>query len=163
MRNLAKRRKRWSNLLETAEVLAEAGTGKPRQSNLRRAVSTIYYALFHCLANCCADMFIGTAGAQRNDEAWLHVYRALDHGSARNRCENSKSIQQLPQEIRNFAAEFCSLQEKRHAADYDPTAVYHKLDVKNHISSARYVMEKFESSSKVDRRAFSAYVLFKKR
>lgn len=28
------------------------------QAHLRRAVSTAYYALFHCLARCCADTLV---------------------------------------------------------------------------------------------------------
>ena len=35
------------------------------EANLRRAVSTTYYALFHCLAACCADMIVGGSGSNR--------------------------------------------------------------------------------------------------
>lgn len=50
------------DFLETARDLATSSARRPRQTNLRRAVSTTYYALFHCLAKCCADMVVGGAG-----------------------------------------------------------------------------------------------------
>lgn len=50
------------DFLETARDLTTSSTRRPRQTNLRRAVSTTYYALFHCLAKCCADMVVGGAG-----------------------------------------------------------------------------------------------------
>ena len=35
------------HLLDQAERLAATGTGAPRQTNLRRAISAAYYAVFH--------------------------------------------------------------------------------------------------------------------
>ena len=71
------------DFIETARDLTTSSSGRPRQSNLRRAVSTTYYALFHCLATCCADMIVGGAGADRSEPAWRQAYRALDHGPVR--------------------------------------------------------------------------------
>ena len=56
--------------------------GRPRQSDLRRAVSTAYYALFHCLAGCCADLLVGDPGANRSLSAWNQTYRGLQHAFA---------------------------------------------------------------------------------
>ena len=51
-------------LVGTARRLATSGAkGKPRQSDLRRAISTAYYALFHALAKDGADLFVGAAAA----------------------------------------------------------------------------------------------------
>ena len=38
------------DLIQTARRLTESGAVQPTQADLRRAVSTAYYALFHCLA-----------------------------------------------------------------------------------------------------------------
>lgn len=43
------------DLVAAAQDLVGDGKGAPRQANLRRAISTAYYDLFHCLAECCAD------------------------------------------------------------------------------------------------------------
>ena len=78
------------DLTQTAADLLNTGRCRPRQSNLRRAMSTVYYAMFHCLAKCCADTIVGGRGATRSSAAWTQAYRALDHGQARNRCANQK-------------------------------------------------------------------------
>ena len=36
------------DLIETARRLTESGAAQPTQADLRRAVSTAYYGLFHC-------------------------------------------------------------------------------------------------------------------
>ena len=60
--------------------------GRPRQAELRRAVSAAYYALFHALARCCADTLVGATPASRSQTAWTQTYRALEHGYAKNQC-----------------------------------------------------------------------------
>jgi hypothetical protein len=57
------------DLIATARRLAKASPKRPRQSDLKRGVSTAYYALFHALARDCADLLVG-AGEARNDPAW---------------------------------------------------------------------------------------------
>ena len=72
------------DLIATARGLAEGDPRRPSQANLRRAVSTAYYAMFHCLAGTAADLLIGGS----RSEAWHQVYRALEHGSAKGACRN---------------------------------------------------------------------------
>ena len=43
-------------MIVTARKLASASLKKPRQADLRRAISTAYYALFHAMAKDAADM-----------------------------------------------------------------------------------------------------------
>ena len=50
------------HLLQIAISLADANTGRPRRADLCRAVSTTYYALFHCLVRTCADRLAGSSG-----------------------------------------------------------------------------------------------------
>ena len=56
------------DLIRIARYLASTGTGinagRPSQADLRRAVSTTYYALFHALAQCCANTLIGATPPQ---------------------------------------------------------------------------------------------------
>ncbi len=151
------------DLLSVADELISAKSRKPRQSNLRRAVSTAYYAMFHCLAKCCADSLVGSRSADRSKSAWRQAYRALEHGFAKNSCKNQDVVKKFPKDIEDFANTFVSLQEKRHFADYDPFARFTKLEVKSDISSARDAIERFKSSPIKDRRAFSTFVSLKHR
>jgi hypothetical protein len=148
-------------LIKTAELLADASNGRPMQSDLRRAVSTGYYALFHCLAACCADCVVGGANSQRNEDVWRKVYRSLEHRHAKDQCKNRVSMKNFASEIQNFAIVFAALQTKRHEADYDPAARFYKSAVKRDIGTAKSVIEDFQSASAKDRRAFAALVLLK--
>ena len=47
------------DLIETARGLTELSPRRPTQANLRRAVSTAYYAVFHCLAGAIAEGALG--------------------------------------------------------------------------------------------------------
>ena len=155
----------WDDLLNTADDLVSgaAGNRRPRQSNLRRAVSTAYYAMFHCLASCCANSFVGGPNADRSKPAWRQAYRALEHGLARSNCKNKSFISKFPREIENFANAFVALQEKRHLADYDPSARFSKHEVRREIAAARAIIEGFQAVRAKHRRAFAVYVLFRTR
>lgn len=158
------------NYLTTALELARADQrGRPRETNLRRAVSTTYYALFHCLAACCANMLVGGPGANRSRPAWRQTYRALQHGTARQRCQQSTVVARFPSEIQDFADRFVDMQKKRHSADYDPYAMRNpitrlvKSDVIQDIRVAEGIIHGFNQCSARDRRAFAVYVLLDRR
>ena len=129
----------------------------------RRAVSSCYYALFHCLARECANLLIGGDGSSRSDEAWLQVYRSLEHGQTKSRCMNKTMIRRFPKGIEDFSNAFVTMQQKRHEADYDPSASFAKSEVEADIILVEEAVRKFNQEPTTDRRAFCAYVLLKQR
>jgi uncharacterized protein (UPF0332 family) len=151
------------DLIATAEFLANGNQGKPMQAYLRRATSTAYYALFHTLAQCCADLLIGSSSAQRSKPAWNQVYRSLEHNPARLACQDKQTMPKFPKEIQDFANMFVLMQIERHDADYDPDQRFYKSAVLTNIAAAEIVMKDFGAAPVKDRRAFAAWVLFKKR
>ena len=152
-----------SHLIDAANDLLRAKSGRPRQSNLRRAISTAYYAMFHALCGNSADCLIGTAGADRSKPAWRQVYRSVTHGFAKSQCENKKIIGLFPEEIQAFATNFVKLQEKRHEADYDPASKYMLNDVELCLETAKLDIARMGEVSIKDRRAFAAWVTVKDR
>jgi uncharacterized protein (UPF0332 family) len=150
------------DLIESALILLDSGKGRPAQVSLRRATSSAYYAMFHCLARNGADLLVGSSGATRSDAAWRQTYRALEHGFAKSACRDGL-ISRFPQAIEDFATTFVALQEKRHAADYDPAIRLGKSEVAADIATARDAIMAFSAAPISDRRAFAAHVLFKKR
>ena len=148
------------DLMEVARALAESGHAPPAQARLRRAVSTAYYALFHCLAAAAADLFIGTV----RSPAWHRTYRALEHGRARSACRQAQTMREFPVELRDFAEAFVALQKARQEADYAlDTPAYRKSDVLGHIGSAEFAISRFEQADVTARCAFAAHVLFRQR
>jgi uncharacterized protein (UPF0332 family) len=150
------------DLLDTAILLVNSRRNKPRQSDLKRAASTIYYALFHELARSCANCVIGTAKKGRTNRAWRQVYRSLDHGFAKSQCQHGK-INSFPQGVQDFANAFTAMQIKRHSVDYDPFAKVYKSEVMIDYASAETAIASFSACAAKDKKAFVAWVLLKDR
>lgn len=103
------------------------------QTELRRAVSCAYYAMFHTLAASIADVLVGAAPADRQRWAWRQAYRAVDHRPARNKLSRASLGGRFPVAIRNFGEVFAVAQQLRHSADYDPHSQFSPTDVENII------------------------------
>lgn len=155
------------DLLRIARYLAAgsvgSGRGRPRQTDLCQAVSAAYYAMFHTLAQCCADLLAGSTPAARNNPAWRQTYRALEHGLARQQCSNQATMRRFPPEIRKFGEVFVAMQRERHAADYDPGITYSRSQVRRLIGRAADSIAEFSAVDRRQRRTFSIYVLFRPR
>ena len=145
--------------IETARGLTELSPRRPSQANLRRALSTAYYAVFHSLAATIADALMGRS---RND-AWHQAYRALEHGSARKACQNMQAMREFPPEVQSFAKTFVALQRARHQADYALDGRYAKPAVLAEINEAEVAIARLEAIDIRHRRRFAAHVLFKRR
>ena len=134
---------------------------KPRQADLKRAISTAYYALFHAMAKDAADLLVGV-GNNRPDKAWAQLYRSLQHGDAKNACISARNLG-FPQSITTCAASFVKLQQMRHEADYDPDHRVVRAHAIDAIKLAENAISSLHASPKRDRRAFAVHILMKKR
>ena len=151
-----------TDLLNTARGLAKTGTRRPTQANLRRATSTAYYAMFHCLASSSADLLVGKT--RRRSSAWHQVYRGLEHGTARRACQRLKTLESNAPAIRHFAEKFVDLQQKRQRADYAmDSGPYSKSDVLADIAAVEFAIRQFERADVEARRGLATNVLFRKR
>jgi hypothetical protein len=150
------------DLLKIADDLTEVGrAGRPRQAYLRRSLSTTYYALFHALAKMCADELIGVT--QANSEAWVRVYRALEHGAAKNAL-NHANIHALGSAAKGFSTAFVELQEKRHTADYDPRSFpFGRKATRGYIQQAKSAVALLGQLNAEQRRIMATAVLLKSR
>lgn len=152
------------NLIATARrTLGNSGSRRPRQSDLKRAMSTAYYAVFHQLCRTSADTLIGSAGADRSTPAWAQAYRAVDHGFAKKQCKNVSVMVRFPSAVQDLANAFVELQLARHAADYDPLHRLTRSEVKTEIDRAERAIKDFGQVPIKDRRAFSAWITLRTR
>ncbi|HET6386018.1 MAG TPA: hypothetical protein VFJ58_21715 [Armatimonadota bacterium] len=73
-------------LLEQARRLANMDRRRPKQANLRRAVSAAYYALFHFLVDQSCRAMIGT---QHPKAPYRQVLgRAFNHATMKKACKS---------------------------------------------------------------------------
>jgi uncharacterized protein (UPF0332 family) len=159
------------HLLEQAERLASTpARGKPRQADVRRAISAAYYAVFHFVVAAAADQFVGVT--KRHTSEYGRVYRSIDHRALRELYEDlgkptapAKYRAHTPASgfgpnISAFVTAFVELQEKRHAADYDPMIKVTLSEAQLIIKTARVAIRRFEKTSGSRRRAFISLLLF---
>ncbi|MCY4214418.1 MAG: hypothetical protein OXF68_12420 [Gammaproteobacteria bacterium] len=116
--------------------------------------------MFHALAKCCADELFNRN--KRGQPGWVRIYRALNHRQAEQACRG-EDIRSFCVAIRGFASRFIDLQDQRHQADYNPLATFYKSDVQRLIVDVGAVLHEFERCDRLERRAFSTFVLFRAR
>ena len=148
-------------MIVTARKLARSSPRRPRQAELKRAISTAYYALFQAMAKDTADMLVGV-GPSRPDKAWTHIYRSLQHGEAKTACAVVRNLA-FPANIVACAATFVKLQEERHDADYNPEHRVLRADAVAAIDRAEKAIEDLRAAARRDRKAFAVHLLHKRR
>ena len=155
------------DLIRIARHLAVGGVGggrgRPRQTDLCRAVSASYYAMFHALARCGADTLAGATRASRSQPAWEQTYRALEHGHAKNQCRNRAVMSRFSPAIRDFGKQFVIMQRLRHYADYAPTTAFARARVIQYVDETERIITQFNNEPAGDRRAFAIHALFRLR
>ena len=153
------------DLISGARLLAHGNgrRGRPRQADLCRAISTAYYALFHTLARCGADLLVGSTRSSRSQPAWEQTYRALEHGHAANQCRNATVMARFPGAVQEFGEWFVGLQGQRHYADYAPTTAFTRTDIVHMVDMTESVIAQFNAVPTRDRRAFAIYALLRLR
>jgi uncharacterized protein (UPF0332 family) len=134
-------------LLEQASFLAGVDPRRPRQSNLRRAVSSAYYAVFHFLVDQACRSLLGSNAGRTSLRNILS--RGFEHGQMK---ELSKSFASgtlplwmrktapeltIPADLRFIAETFVMLQEQRHKADYNLSVRLARSETEELIASAR--------------------------
>ena len=156
-------------LLEQAEILIKTHTD---ETDLRRAVSAAYYALFHYTLRAAADLVTGRAS--RGNPRYNLAYRSIDHGALKNLCEqlrasslNDKIKPYEPAggfgDISVFARLTLNLQSERNFADYDLLQRFDTTRAEQAVATARDAVKAFEGAALVQQEAFLPLLLFKLR
>jgi hypothetical protein len=132
-------------LLTLAKELVDRNPGAAIAGDLRRGISSAYYAVFHLLIHEATSRLI-TVPSLRG-----RVGRAFDHHVMRRVCETYAGLrpnaggqlvldgQVIPQGIKNIATEFIMLQAARHQADYDFLAVITQAQAQTDVTRAELV------------------------
>lgn len=134
-------------LISQARLLATVDKGRPQQANLRRAVSSAYYALFHFAVDRATEHFVGV-GSQ-NDQLRKLLARAFAHTEMSDAAKGFASgnppkllfealkPEGVPKPLQRFATIFVELQERRHAADYDRAETFSRATVLTDVERAQ--------------------------
>ena len=146
------------SFIATARKLVAPQQQYPSQSDIRLAISTSYFAMFHAIARVAADSLVGSRKSQRPNKAWVEVYRGLSHGPCRFACEQAKNID-FPERVHDFANNFVQIQDARKRADYDPMCRPTTADALFWIAMAENSINALYECSRIDKTAFATWVL----
>jgi len=159
------------HFFEQAEQLVSSpASRRPRQVDLRRAISNAYYAVFHATLTAAADNAIGRGA--RASTPYRLVYRSVDHRGLRELCKEIQKTTQIAKyrqyaprdgfgpNIGAFAQAVVELQIRREAADYDPLTIFKRSDARLAINLGRRALQRFEAALKSHRDAFLSLLLF---
>lgn len=164
-----------ARLLSQAQDLIAPRQGAPHQSDLRRAVSNAYYALFHHLVRSVSDHLVGSTPVLRKRPEYRLVYRSLQHGQMADSCEAVRrptlaaryqracNTTSFGQNIKLCAMAFTELQHARHAADYDPGQRFSKAEAAYHVAAAENAIVSFDGAPAAEKRIFLHLLAFKVR
>lgn len=152
-------------LIHQARGLAQLDPTRPQQTNLRRAVSAAYYALFHFLVDQSCRNVMGTRHELAPHRQVLG--RAFSHSTMKSACASfaggtlRKSVSKglpdefaIPQGIRRLATAFVDLQKQRHYADYDLTEQFKRSNVLFAIRDVERAMAEFKQLSSSPEKKF---------
>lgn len=161
------------HLFEQADGLVATQAGRPRQADVRRAISAAYYGVFHAIITQGVNLFVGATN--QNSKNYGLAYRSVDHAWLRELCREVQKPT-LPNRyrlyepnngfgpnIQAFAIALVDLQEKRHVADYDITATMRQSDAVLAVKTARAALRRFSKASKTRRNLFLGLLLFRPR
>ena len=155
----------WRNLMDAARQQPGQTqlhpAGPPTQEQLKRAISSAYYAMFHALCKSNADTLAGTGIAPLSREIWTRTYRALNHQQARRQLLQTQ--RRLPAPAQAFAEIFDNMQTQRNEADYNPHSRFSRDQVTKLLDAAEAATEEYMQMPRGDRRAVAALVLLQDR
>jgi uncharacterized protein (UPF0332 family) len=161
------------HLFEQAEKLIASQAGRPRQVDIRRAISAAYYAIFHAIITTATDQFVGATN--RSESRYGLVYRSVDHRWLRDLCKevqkstpSSNFRSYVPSggfgdDIVAFAAAVAELQLKRHVVDYDVMTRMNRSEAVLAIAEAKAALGRFGRASQQEQLAFLSLLLFSPR
>jgi hypothetical protein len=128
--------------LRLARELVDRNPAAPVEPDLRRGVSTAYYALFHLLVGEATTRLVAIAALQPR------VVRSFNHKIMRFVCQDHAKLtpnpagqlvmsgQTVPQGIQDIAEDFLALQQARALADYDTAATITQANAQIEVKRA---------------------------
>jgi uncharacterized protein (UPF0332 family) len=145
-------------LLTQARFLANLDPHSPTQANLRRAVSSAYYAVFHLFSGEVAAQIspLGPSGLRNRTQRALNhnsMYKAaeafsLSGARPRNLPADIDLLGPVSAELISIAEGFKRLQDERHAADYDISQSFDRIKVLELVETAENIFVAWRKEKK---------------
>jgi hypothetical protein len=154
-------------LFEHADALIN---GHKDETDLRRAISTAYYGVFHFILRHVADTIAGSGN--RSTNLYSVVYRSVEHKPLKDLCDQFRATILGPKvkpyaptgdfgQIVDFAGLVYQLYEQRILADYVPVLTFDIVNSRVIVGYGREAVKFFNTATPEQRAAFVALLVIK--
>ena len=135
----------WTDLIAAgrATLTPQSPATQPAPAAVRRAISTACYAAFHALTARNPDALVGTARDPLTADAWIRIYRGLNHNHAKVQLQQNRAS--LSTDVQIFADLCRDLQNERHNADYNPRAIFTVQIRRPRVSPSRMLEQRLNT------------------
>jgi uncharacterized protein (UPF0332 family) len=147
------------SLVATARGLTRR-RGRARRSDLNRAVSTAYYALFAAIAFRLTTSLCGTRAAGR-EASWDGVYRSIGHDALQSMLARHAVGHPVSDRARALSAAFARMKQQRNLADYDPAFRVTRARAEQLVADCEEALHLVEQISAQDWLALAVALLVK--
>ncbi|MXZ24835.1 MAG: hypothetical protein F4Y80_08180 [Caldilineaceae bacterium SB0665_bin_21] len=153
----------WSELIAAgrANLVPQPPATQPAPAAIRRAISTAYYAAFHAFTASNADVLAGPVYDSLTADAWIRIYRGLNHNQVRSQLQQNRS--RFSANVQVFVDLLRDLQNERHNADYDPRATFTTQTAATWLNKADDAITNFLQASQSERAAVAIFTLVRTR
>ena len=147
--------------IESARRLNSTNQGiAPTPSDRRGAIVLAYYAVFHRLAELCAEELAGIRAENvKGSRAWNEYYRSLDHSTVRQSCKRAISEDIGISSAEVFYDWFPNLQDARELCNYEALVEPSFEDTKGIIQTAEECITCLNNIEETERKDFVAWMI----
>jgi uncharacterized protein (UPF0332 family) len=139
-------------LASARKLLTEMSGTPPSSSDCNRAVSTAYYAIFDCLCSLCANQLVGPVEpGSPASEAWVRVYRSLDHKQVSEALSKIEGLDEGTQYgVKIIQVALKSFLEARSDADYNRNKNFEPREALAFIGEASNIVHMISDANDPD-------------
>lgn len=152
-----------SELDAADHLLNPGGSERSSRANLCAAVVVVYYALFHAVCECFADLLAGTSEDVRDEAAWEQAYRMPDHRRLRVACKKSLAMLHFPADLRELSKILINVQFDRIQASYSSNPSFSHSEALEHVNNARMAINNLKNSNIHNHRTFITWLVLPER
>ena len=132
----------------------------PTVADCRGAIVLAYYAVFHRLAEICADELVGNRADNVNtSRAWNEYYRSLDHSRVRVACGKVLSSELFSSSVEVFCDWFPSLLEARELCNYEALVEPNFEETSSILYTAEECINSLNNIEESERKDFVAWMI----
>lgn len=141
--------------LQCARRRVNGPVAERTETDLRRATSDLYYALFHAVCGSLVEPLRTHTENPGFKEIFALLYRKPDHGRLERKSRQALGATSLDPRFKRVAQQICGMKNKREDADYNPLAKMVLSTIASDLETVETVLEDYWNADAAARIGFA--------